>query len=86
MSILSTGLGRDERKARLAGGAGTNRGPPPLTVSVNTACRLLDVGPTTMWAMIADGRVKSIKVGRKRLVVYTSLEALVAGEDEETTP
>jgi hypothetical protein len=49
----------------------------PLTVSVRTARRLLDIGNSKMWELIAEGRVQTISIGRKRLVLYHSLEALV---------
>lgn len=52
----------------------------PLSVSVREACRLLGVGNTTLWAMIKDGRVRTTRVGRRRLVIYASLAALFADE------
>ncbi len=82
MSISSTGLSRDERKGRLAGAANPARGPP-LTVSVRRACALLDVGATTLWAMIKNGEVATIKIGRKRLIIYSSLEKLVSSADDK---
>jgi excisionase family DNA binding protein len=50
----------------------------PLAVPVKTACRLVGVGNTTMWALIKAGRVKTISLGRRRLVIYASLEALLS--------
>jgi excisionase family DNA binding protein len=49
----------------------------PLAVPVKTACKLLGVGNTTMWALIKDGRVKTTRIGRRRLVIYASLETLL---------
>jgi excisionase family DNA binding protein len=49
----------------------------PLAVPVKTACRLVGVGNTTMWALIKSGRVKTVSLGRRRLVIYASLEALL---------
>lgn len=49
----------------------------PLTVPVKTACGLLGVGNTRMWELIRDRHVRTIKLGRRRLVVYASLEKLV---------
>ncbi len=64
---------------------GASRGTPlvdgalkPLTVSIKRACEVLDVGHTTMWGLIRAERVKTISIGRKRLVIYSSLEALVS--------
>ena len=54
----------------------------PLMVSVKVACRLIGVGNTTLWSMIKDGRLKTIKIGRRRLVVYASIEALLPADSE----
>ena len=50
----------------------------PLTVSVQTAAALLGVGTTSIWGLIASRRIQVIRIGRRTLVVMTSLEALVA--------
>jgi excisionase family DNA binding protein len=52
----------------------------PLAVPVKTACKLVGVGNTMMWALIKDGRVQTIRIGRRRLVIYASLEALLIVE------
>lgn len=54
-----------------------NKGIKPLAVTVKTACKLIGVGHTTMWALIKEGRVKTTNVGRRRLVTYASLESLL---------
>jgi len=53
----------------------------PLAVPVKSACRLVGVGNTSMWALIKAGRVKTVNIGRRRLVIYASLEALLSGRD-----
>jgi excisionase family DNA binding protein len=50
----------------------------PLAVPVKTACQLVGVGNTSMWALIKAGRVKTVNIGRRRLVIYESLEALLS--------
>ena len=70
MSICSTGISRDQPQHA-----------KPLAVSVKTACKLVGVGNTTMWALIKAGRVKTISIGRRRLVIYSSLESLLASDD-----
>jgi len=67
MSIHSTGISREVQE-----------GARPLAVTVKTACKLVGVGNTTMWALIKAGRVKSVRIGRRRLVIYASLETLVS--------
>jgi hypothetical protein len=49
----------------------------PLAVSVKTARQLLGIGNTKMWELIKDGRVQTVPLGRKRLVIYKSLENLI---------
>lgn len=55
----------------------------PLAVTVACACDLIGVGRTTIWRLVKDGYVDSIKIGRRRLVVFASLEALAAGRGEQ---
>jgi hypothetical protein len=50
----------------------------PLTVSVNNTAKLLDVGTTTVWRLSSSQRVDVIRIGRRTLVIFASLEALVA--------
>ena len=48
----------------------------PLTVTVENALRYSNLGRTTLYKLINAGVIKTIKVGRRRLVVFASLEAL----------
>jgi hypothetical protein len=50
----------------------------PLSVPVKTARELLGIGNTKMWELIKEQRVQTITLGRRRLVVYASLEKLIA--------
>lgn len=59
--------------------------PKPLAVPVKRACELIGVGNTTMWGLIATGRVKTTSIGRKRLVIYSSLEELVSESTNSKT-
>ena len=60
---------------------GTSRDAPspgkPLAVSVRRMCHLLDIGNTKAWELIRLGRVKTFTIGRKRLVVFASIEQLL---------
>lgn len=53
----------------------------PLLVSVAEACRLLGVARTTIYAMIADGRLEAVKVRRRRLVRVASIRAVAEQAD-----
>ena len=52
-------------------------GAKPLTVTVAMARELSGLGNTTIWALIKSGKLESICVGRRRLIVYASLEKLL---------
>jgi excisionase family DNA binding protein len=54
------------------------RAARPLAVPVKTACKLTGIGNTTMWALIRTGRVKTVSIGRRRLVIFDSLELLLS--------
>jgi excisionase family DNA binding protein len=73
MSICSTAILRNQW-----------HGAKPLAVTVRTACQLLGVGNTTVWALIKAGRIQTIRIGRRRLVIYSSLELLA--EQTEAKP
>jgi excisionase family DNA binding protein len=48
----------------------------PVTVPVSEACRIVGIGKTLMFELIADGTVETIKLGRRRLVKTSSLRKL----------
>lgn len=45
-------------------------------VSVNEACRLVGLGRTTMYRLMDEGQVETVKIGSRRLVRVASLKAL----------
>jgi excisionase family DNA binding protein len=63
---------------RLVDAGATTEITKPLALSVKDACRIIGVGNTTLWKLIADGQIRTIRIGRKRLVIYASLEALLS--------
>jgi excisionase family DNA binding protein len=52
----------------------------PLSVTIKVACKLVGIGNTTMWNLIKTRRVKTVKIGRRRLIIFSSLESLLAAE------
>lgn len=48
----------------------------PITVTVDTALRISGLGRTKLYQLIGSGEIKTVTVGRRRLVVYASLEDL----------
>jgi hypothetical protein len=55
----------------------------PLAVTVQRACQLSGLGPTTIWAFLKDGRLEAVRLPglRRTLVSYASLERLLAPSD-----
>lgn len=52
----------------------------PLSVTVDNALKISGLGRTKFYALVRDGTIKTVTVGRRRLVVYASLEDLVNAE------
>ena len=52
----------------------------PLALSVNDAAKALSLGRTSIYVMIADGRLEAIKLGRRTLIRMESIRRIVAGE------
>jgi excisionase family DNA binding protein len=48
-----------------------------LLISVEEAAHLLGVGRTTMFELVGRGDVKSVRLGRRRLIARKSLESFV---------
>lgn len=50
-----------------------------LAYSINETATVLSLGRTSVYAMIADGRLESFKLGRRTLVKAESVRRLVSG-------
>lgn len=51
-----------------------------LAYSINETARALSMGRTSIYAMIADGRLDAFKLGRRTLVKAESIRRLVERE------
>lgn len=49
----------------------------PLAVSVEETARLTGLGRTFLFALLKDGRLRSLKVGRRRLVPIEAIQELM---------
>jgi excisionase family DNA binding protein len=49
----------------------------PLTVTVQEARRLTGLGNTTLYRLIGEGKLRTVKVGARTLVIYPSLKLLL---------
>ena len=52
----------------------------PLALSINDTAKALSLGRTSIYAMIADGRLEAFKLGRRTLIRMDSVRRIVAGE------
>jgi excisionase family DNA binding protein len=59
--------------------------PIPLAVTVSQACRLCGYGPTTVWALVRDGRLRAVRVPgiRRTLIDYRSLARLLQAPEPD---
>jgi excisionase family DNA binding protein len=48
----------------------------PLLVSITDSCRLLGVGRTKLYELIASGELRLRKIGRKSLIATSDLQRL----------
>ena len=52
----------------------------PIALSINDTAKLLSLGRTSIYGMIADGRLEAFRLGRRRLVRMESIKRLVAAQ------
>lgn len=48
----------------------------PVAISVNSAARTLGIGRTSIYALLKDGRLDAIKIGRRTLLTTASIRKL----------
>ncbi|MDR3427749.1 helix-turn-helix domain-containing protein [Silvimonas sp.] len=51
----------------------------PFTTSIADASRALSLGRTSIYLLIHEGRLETIKIGRRRLVKVESIRKLLDG-------
>lgn len=51
-----------------------------LAYSINETARVLSMGRTSIYAMIAEGRLEAFKLGRRTLIKADSIRRLVDGQ------
>jgi excisionase family DNA binding protein len=54
----------------------------PLCLRVDEAARMLRIGKTKIYALMAEGRLQRVKIGSRSLIPLASVEALLRGEDD----
>lgn len=58
---------------------------PKMAFSVLEACTALGITRPTLYGLIADGRLRTVKIGARRLIPTTELDRLLAGDDATRT-
>jgi excisionase family DNA binding protein len=53
----------------------------PITVTIPNAREISGLGVSTLWKLISEGRLDTVSVGRRRLILYDSLEKLLSPGD-----
>jgi excisionase family DNA binding protein len=51
----------------------------PITVTVAEARQITRLGNTKIYELIAEGKLRSVAVGRRRLIFVSSIHALLDG-------
>jgi excisionase family DNA binding protein len=51
---------------------------PPRAYRIDDFCRSFGVGRTTVYALLKNGTLRSVKIGRRRLITADSGEALLS--------
>lgn len=57
----------------------------PLAVPVKTGCRIGGFGITTAYKLMYEGKLETVKIGRRRLILYASLKGLLAPAPRSTS-
>jgi excisionase family DNA binding protein len=67
----------DASTLEIEDGAAPARKPRRLTVTIGTACSVSGLGPSTVWKLIKEKRLKVVRIGRRTLVTWESLRKLL---------
>jgi len=53
--------------------------PKPVTTTIDATCHITGLGRTKIYELIGEGKLKAVAIGRRRLVLYSSIEDLIDG-------
>jgi hypothetical protein len=62
------------------------RDPKTLTVTFASAQKITGLGLTTLWKLAKESRIEIVRIGRRTLITYPSLEKLLLPEPASSTP
>jgi excisionase family DNA binding protein len=52
----------------------------PIALSINETAKALSLGRTTLYALIKEGRLETLKIGRRTLIKAASVHRLLGSE------
>lgn len=52
----------------------------PIALSINDTAKALSLGRTSVYGLIRDGKLETVKLGRRTLVKAASVRRLMGGE------
>jgi excisionase family DNA binding protein len=53
--------------------------PKPVSATIDDTCKITGLGRTKVYELIGEGKLKSVAIGRRRLLLYSSIEELIRG-------
>ena len=53
--------------------------PKPVSATIDDTCQITGLGRTKVYELISQGKLKAVAIGRRRLVLYSSIEELIHG-------
>ena len=51
----------------------------PVSATIDDTCHITGLGRTKVYELIGEGKLKAVAIGRRRLVLYSSIEELIEG-------
>jgi excisionase family DNA binding protein len=53
--------------------------PKPVSATIDDTCHITGLGRSKVYELISEGKLKALTIGRRRLVLYSSIEELIHG-------
>lgn len=55
------------------------KAPKPVSATIDDTCHITGLGRSKVYELISEGKLKAVAIGRRRLVLYSSIEELIHG-------
>jgi excisionase family DNA binding protein len=77
MAIATASTRAPDADPSAATGTLPNQNIVPLAHPVHTAAQLLGIGPSKTWALIAEGKIRATRIGRRTLISAREIERVL---------